>query len=94
MRVVSYHSDEGCRTAIISEGRKWVHFLSIDSPMHMEKVKKDELRFMRDTEYDLRETARMYRRSGKHLGITDGAKKFLLEIIRGEGESNDEENEG
>lgn len=82
---VWYHSDDGVSTALITEGRKYLLCCRIASPIKIEKLNKDERRFMRPVPVEVcrpskdpvRKTARIYLKSGDTLGITKSAKTFL-----------------
>lgn len=75
--VVSWRSDERVQLALVSRGRKWITCCIIDTPVCLTHEPMDEARYMIPTKYGVADTARKFLRSGRHLGITAGAKHFL-----------------
>lgn len=75
---VQWRSTEGCRTAVVFEGREHLHAIVIDYPVRAIKVPKAEQRRM--TPLDGMTTAqavRKYLSAGKRMGITEHAKELL-----------------
>jgi len=75
--VVRYFTDRGIRTAIVSEGRKKLSVVLIDSPVRRTFVDKSERRYMTSMDYPLAKAKRIYRRAGKRLGMNKTARKLL-----------------
>lgn len=84
LELVRYRTDEGIRAALISEGRKWIHVLSFDRwPLSVSKVARDERRFMTPLKrkdgspYPIGRAVSIFRKSGRHAGITQAARDML-----------------
>jgi len=77
-QVVRWRSDEGCRAAIVFEGRTKVHAVYItDSGVRHSSLPKDEQRHMVPLNYPVKSAMRTMRGAGKRLGITKTARRFL-----------------
>lgn len=89
MRLIKFANGDQTVTAIAGEpGRLYTHLVWIDSPIRVRKVSNEEVeRFGRPyvpKRPTLKAGARTMLQAGKTLGITKGAKKFLLAAVRGE----------
>lgn len=79
MRIVTYRTDEGTRTAIVGRpGRKYLPAVLMDAGgLRVHKLPLAEDRYMTDLDYSLRAAARKYLKAGRLFGITKAAKALL-----------------
>ena len=81
-RVMSIFSTSGWRSALVQEGRKYLHIITFDVPLRVQKVHKVGEKHMYELDYPLKRAINKYRKYGRKHGITDGARKFLRRSIK------------
>lgn len=78
-----WHSKEyGFKTAIVAEGQRKLHICIIDGPVKVERRPLTEARHFtpihfKGKPYNLRRACKLFRQSGRSLGITKTAKKLI-----------------
>lgn len=90
VETVVFHDGNRYLTAIKAEGTKWITLCIVDCPVQLVKRPirdKDNMTVLRKMYHDgknldVKTSAKMYLKSAKHLGITEGAKKFLKEVLQ------------
>lgn len=77
-KLYRYHSaDVGNYLAIIvSEGHKWIHYVKLDYPICIRKVRIGERKFFTEVGYK-KDPSTVFLSYGKQLGITKGAEQAL-----------------
>lgn len=78
MRTVIYKTTSGAKPAIAKEGRTKIHLLMIEATgVTVARVDKSEGRYITELEMPMKKALRGFKRAGKNLGMTKGAKAFI-----------------
>ena len=80
LKLHKYHAEyHGVVTVVIvNEGRKWIHYVTIDSPVAMRKARLVERKFFRELAQVT--TLEAFMAVANRLGITEGARRALLGV--------------
>ena len=83
-RVVRFRREDGCVTGIAGEPRdKYTHVVIFETPIRLLRVPNDEARaYMTDLPEKVKPAAKQMLAAGRRLGITDGAKDALKEVLQ------------
>lgn len=92
IRLVRFHDQEktsdgvrsSVKVAFTKRGRKFLKVITVDAPIRVRKVRIADERYMvplrkGDDFYPYKRAVQKFLKAAKHLGITDGAKKILVE---------------
>ena len=78
LRLVRYRTDEGCKMALVTRRRKYLHCVMMTGAgLVVKKVPLSEERHMTDSTYNLHKAAVAMRRFGRNNGATKAAKTLL-----------------
>jgi hypothetical protein len=77
--VERWHSEEGNRIVLVKRGRKNLHFLVQDHPVHVETRPLAEERYLTPLDYPVQRAIRRVRNFCKHGNATKGALSMLRE---------------
>jgi hypothetical protein len=82
IRLVKYHNGDQFVVAFTRRGRKFLHVVTIDSPMTVTKCRIAEERYMvplkkGDDFYPYKRAVNKFLHAGKRLGISDRARAIL-----------------
>lgn len=78
--VANWKSDAGVRVALVQPGRKLVHMVVSDFPVHVESRPLSEERYLEPIDYPVPRAVRKLLAFGKHGNITTGARRLLREL--------------
>jgi hypothetical protein len=78
-RYVRYLTKDGSKPAIVFEGRKHLHVVSIEPDVRVSKVRPEEDAFMRPVG-DVKAAAKKFRSFGRRNGISQAARDLLKEV--------------
>jgi hypothetical protein len=79
--VERWHSDEGCRVALVKRGTKNLHLVVQDFPVHVETRPLSEARYLKPLDYPVAKAARRMRAFCKHGNATAGALAILKAVL-------------
>lgn len=78
LETINYHSDHGVYLALIKEGRKHIHLVSLGVPVRIVKLKQSErVRMQPCPSVSTERMSKHLLGWGKRYGITQSAKKML-----------------
>lgn len=69
-RIVRYRTAGGVRCGAVSVGRKHLYFIAVDHPIRVQKLSKNEQRYMTDLPYPPAKFKRTIRQMAKAGGCT------------------------
>jgi hypothetical protein len=79
--VERWHSDEGCKIALVKRGTKNLHMCVQDFPVHVETRPLAEERYLTPLDYSSAKAARRMREFAKHGNHTASAMAMLKEAL-------------
>ena len=84
IKVKSYHTDQGIKTALVDPARTWCRVLVMDGILKLRRVPITETNHMKPLElcgrpYPLPRAIRVFRNYGRAHGISRSARRFLTE---------------
>jgi hypothetical protein len=78
--VERWHSEEGCRIALVKRGTKNLHMVVQDFPVRVETRPLTEECYLTPLDYPVQRAARRIRNFGKHGNATKTAMAILREV--------------